>query len=273
MTSAGFIGLGSQGAPMAHRIIDAGYDLTIWARRPETLEPFADSGASVAPSPAELAAQCDVVGLCVMADADVEDVVLRDDGVLAGMRSGGIIVIHSTVHPDTCRRVASLAAARGVDVIDAPVSGGAPAASAGRLVVMVGGDDGVVERARPILSTYGDPVLHLGPIGNGQVAKLINNFVFTAQLALGLETFDFAHRLGVDRDALARVFATGSGGSFGINTVAGGGYSTAPLKSTVATVLTKDVGLMFDVAAQADVAEPQHVADLARAALRRYAEG
>src|SRR5437763_11852468 len=138
---AGFIGLGSQGGPMARRIVESGHSLAIWARRPETLEPFRDTAATVATSPAEVGAGSDVVGICVMADADVEDVVLRDDGVLAGMASGGVIAIHSTVHPDTCRKVAEQAAARGVDVIDAPVSGGAPAASEGRLLIMVGGDE------------------------------------------------------------------------------------------------------------------------------------
>lgn len=147
MTRAGFIGLGSQGGPMARRIVESGHELAIWARRPQTLEPFADTAASVADSPAEVAADSDVVGICVMADADVEDVVLRSDGVLAGMRPGGIIAVHSTVHPETCRRIAERAASCHVDVIDAPVSGGGQAAAEGNLVVMVGGDDDVVERA------------------------------------------------------------------------------------------------------------------------------
>lgn len=258
---------------MARRIAGAGLDLTIWARRAETLEPFADTSAVVAASPAELGAASDVVGICVMADADVEDVVLREDGVLAGMAPGGIIAIHSTIHPETCRRVAERAAERQIDVIDAPVSGGGPAAAEGRLLVMVGGDEAVVARAQPVLGTYGDPVLHLGPLGSGQVAKLLNNFLFTAQLAVGLETFDFAQRLGVDRAALAQVLAKGSGTSFGIGVVAGGGFGTAGMKPVAETILTKDVGLMLDVARRAGVAEPPHVAELARAALRMYAEG
>lgn len=273
MTRAGFIGLGSQGGPMARRIVKSGLDLSIWARRAESLEPFADTAATVAASPAELAASSDLVGVCVVADADVEDVVLRDDGVLAGMAADGIIAIHSTVHPETCHRVAERAAERGVHVIDAPVSGGGPAAAEGHLLVMVGGDEAVVERARPVFDTYGDPVLHLGPLGSGQVAKLLNNFVFTAQLAVGLETFDFAHRLGVDRAALARVLAKGSGNSFGIGVVANSGFVTGGFKQVAETLLTKDVNLMLDVAEKAGVAEPAHVAELARAALRMYAEG
>src|SRR6201981_3082890 len=101
----GFIGLGSQGGPMAERIVEAGSPTTLWARRPASLEPFADTAAKLAGSPAELGATSDLVCLCVVADADVEEVLDGDSGVLAGMADGGIIAIHSTVHPDTCRRL------------------------------------------------------------------------------------------------------------------------------------------------------------------------
>ena len=102
MTKVGFIGLGSQGGPMARRIVESGFPLTMWARRPESLEPYADTAASVASTPAEVGAASDVVGICVVGDADVEDVLLRPDGVLAGMPAGGVVAIHSTIHPDTC---------------------------------------------------------------------------------------------------------------------------------------------------------------------------
>ncbi|HUL99412.1 MAG TPA: NAD(P)-binding domain-containing protein, partial [Mycobacterium sp.] len=134
----GFIGLGSQGGPMARAIVDAGFDTTLWARRPASLEPYADTAAKTAESPAELGAASDLVCLCVVGDADVEEVVGGDTGVLAGMADGGIIAIHSTVHPDTCRKLAETAGAKGVSVIDAPVSGGAPAVDEKRLLVMTG---------------------------------------------------------------------------------------------------------------------------------------
>ena len=100
----GFIGLGSQGGPMAGRIIEAGFSTTLWARRPASLEPFADTAATVAGSPAELAAASDLVCLCVVGDDDVEEVTTGENGVLAGLKPGGVIAIHSTVHPETCRR-------------------------------------------------------------------------------------------------------------------------------------------------------------------------
>ena len=149
-----------------------------------------------------------MVGICVVSDEDVEDVVLRDDGVLAGSAPGTVIAIHSTVHPETCRRIAERAAARDVGLVDAPVSGGGIAAAEGKLLVMVGGDADVVERVRPVLATYGDPIIHLGNVGSGQMAKVLNNFLFTAQLTVAVETFDFAARLGVDRAALGQVLCS-----------------------------------------------------------------
>ena len=107
----GFIGLGSQGGPMARAIVDAGYETTLWARRPESLEPYADTAAKYADSPAALAAASDIVCLCVVGDDDVRGLAYGDEGLLAGLAPGGTIVIHSTIHPDTCRELADKAAA------------------------------------------------------------------------------------------------------------------------------------------------------------------
>lgn len=135
----GFIGLGSQGGPMARRIAEGGFETTLWARRQASLEPYADTPAKSASTPAELGAASDLVCLCVVGDDDVREVLYGDSGVLAGLTEGGIIAIHSTVHPETCREIAEKAAAQGISVIDAPVSGGGPAVEQGTLLVMVGG--------------------------------------------------------------------------------------------------------------------------------------
>jgi 3-hydroxyisobutyrate dehydrogenase-like beta-hydroxyacid dehydrogenase len=110
LTRVGFIGLGSQGGPMARRIIEAGYPVTLWARRPATLEPFADLPADVAASPAELGKASDLVCICVVGDADVEEVLAGEHGVLAGLGPGGMVAMHSTIHPHTCQRLADKAA-------------------------------------------------------------------------------------------------------------------------------------------------------------------
>ena len=267
----GFIGLGSQGGPMARRIVDDGYPLSIWARRPETLEPFADSAATVASSPAEVGANSDIVGICVVNDADVDDVLSRDDGVLAGMAQGGIIAVHSTIHPDTCRQLADEAAARGVTLVDAPVSGGGGAAAEGRLLVMVGGDTHAVDRCRPVFETFADPIIHLGALGSGEVAKALNNLVFTAQLWVAEDTFTFAERLGIDRAAMAMVIQNGSGTSFAASVVAGAGSITG--MKGAAPLLRKDVDIAFDVARQRGVDRAEALASLAESALAALHDG
>src|SRR5919201_4885402 len=124
----GFIGLGSQGGPRARRIVDGGFETTLWARREASLEPYADTAAKTAGSPPELAAASDLVCLCVVGDDDVREVLGGETGVLAGLAPGGIVAIHSTVHPDTCLEIAKSAAEQRVSVSDAPVSGGGGAA-------------------------------------------------------------------------------------------------------------------------------------------------
>lgn len=257
---------------MARRIVDEGYPLTIWARRAETVEPFGDTAATVATTPAELGAASDIVGICVVADSDVEDVLLRSDGVLAGMSPGGIVAIHSTIHPDTCRRLADQTAEQGVAIVDAPVSGGGGAASERKLLVMAGGEDEYVDRSRPVFETFGDPVIHLGPLGSGQVAKLLNNFVFTAQIAVALETYSFASGLGVGRAALAQVLANGSGGSRAAAILSFTDFDLSGLRQVAAPLLRKDVGLMLDVAGTEGVPEPAALVGLARRALDTLAD-
>ena len=262
----GFIGLGDQGAPMARRIVEAGYPTTIWARRAAALEPFAGTAAAVAPSPRQLGAASDLVAVCVRDDAGVEAVLNGPDGALAGMGPGSVVAVHSTVHPDTCRRIATDAERRGITLIDAPVSGGGVAALEHRLLVMVGGDAGAVERCRPVFETYGDPVLHLGPVGAGQVAKLVNNVLFTAHLALGTQAYALAAALDIEPAAFAQVLAHASGGSFAAGTLVGLGYSAATVASNAGPLLLKDVTLVHDLAA-AKGAPTGSLVDVADAAL------
>ncbi|MGW1711906.1 NAD(P)-dependent oxidoreductase [Streptomyces sp. NPDC002156] len=271
MTRVGFIGLGSQGAPMARRITEESFPLTLWARRRVSTDAFADTAATVAATPAELGAASDIVCLCVVADADVEDVLLRPDGVLAGMAPGGVVAIHSTIHPDTCRHIADEAAKREVAVVDAPVSGGGGAAAQRRLLVMAGGQESDVERCRPVFETFADPVIHLGPLGSGQLSKLLNNFVFTAQVGLSLDTFSFADGLGMDRAAVAQVLAHGSGGSRAAAILTASGFDTTGLHKAL-PLLRKDVGIMLDVADAAKSPRPRILADLAAHTLSTLAE-
>ncbi|RAY16904.1 NAD(P)-dependent oxidoreductase [Actinomadura craniellae] len=264
----GFIGLGSQGGPIARRIADSGVPTTLWARRPETLVPFEDTAAVTAATPAELGAASDLACVCVVDDAGVREVVAGPGGLLEGLRPGSIIAIHSTVHPDTCRALAEQAAERDVALLDAPVSGGGPAAAQGTLLVMVGGDTGTLERARPVLTTFGDPVVHLGPLGAGQRAKLINNLLFTAHLGVAESAFALAQELDVDPEQLAVVLSKGSGNSFGTSIVGRPDFTLGPMGQAAGGLLNKDVGLVADLAEAAGAKSAATVLDAADAALR-----
>lgn len=235
----GFIGLGSQGAPIARRMLAAGYPVTLWARRAETLEPFAGSGAGFAAGIAELGAQAGHVGVCVVDDAGVTEVC---SALIPAMRAGGRIVIHSTVHPGLCVTLAKRAAARGLSVIDAPVSGGGPAAAAGRLTLMVGGEARAVAAARPVFDTFAGFIVHLGAVGAGQTAKLVNNALMAAHVALAHQALAAAEVLGIDRAALIELVKAGSGRSFGFEV-----YARLPQPAAFAhgaKLLAKDLGLL-----------------------------
>jgi 3-hydroxyisobutyrate dehydrogenase-like beta-hydroxyacid dehydrogenase len=270
MTRVGFVGLGSQGAPMARRIVDAGFRTTLWARRPASLEPFAETAATIAATPAELGAASDVLCVCVVDDADVDEVLRGPDGALAAMREGSTVVVHSTVHPATCIRLQHDFPA--IKVVDAPVSGGGFKAEARELLVMVGGPPDVVEPCRPVFETYGNPVLHVGPLGAGQEAKVLNNTVFTAQLALAAEVFELAAARQLDQSAIATILASGSGRSYAAEIVTGGGFKLDGLSPVAGALLAKDVGILVDHAALSEstlVAAAD--ADLARMGVARPA--
>lgn len=212
----GFIGLGSQGGPMAEMIDRAGFDLRIWARREAVRAEYRERGFGVADTPAGLAGDSDLLCLCVTGDDDVRELV-DDAGVLGAMRRGSILLIHSTVSPQTCQDVAAAAAPSGVAVLDAPVSGSGEAARGRRLLVLVGGDSAVLERARPVLSSYGDPVVHVGTVGDGQRAKIVNNLACIANMAVADLSLRLGESVGLDRAVLRQALLNGSGRSFALD--------------------------------------------------------
>lgn len=262
----GFVGLGDMGGAIATRIIGAGFPTRLWARRPQVLNEFA--GVEKAITPAALAADVDLVGICVWDDAAVRDVLNGPDGVLAGSRRDTVIAIHSTVSPATVIEAAEAARGSGAVVVDAPVSGGRDVALAGALVVAVGGDADAVARCRPVFATFADKVIHLGPVGAGQYAKLINNALLAANLAVGDDALSLAEALGLVPDALAEVVRYGSGRSFGLD-VALGARASADVRERTATSLQKDVSCLTVQAAPAECAEVALFTHAARQGIER----
>jgi 3-hydroxyisobutyrate dehydrogenase-like beta-hydroxyacid dehydrogenase len=240
----GFIGVGNQGGPLAMRLVQAGHQVTIFDLSTDTLARFAEAGATIVGSAAEVAALCDFVEICVLDDAGVTDVVAGPSGLLTTMAPGGIIAVHSTVLPETCRTLAAEAANHGVVLIDTPVTGGAARAEVGEMVVMIGGDTASVEVCREIFPAFATTIVHLGPVGAGQNAKAINNAVMCANLVLAHEAFETGDALGLDREALAEVLRNGSAASFSLGVriwlTALKGFDHG------ARLLKKDVGILRD---------------------------
>jgi 2-hydroxy-3-oxopropionate reductase len=210
----GFIGLGIMGSGMTHNLLRASVDLTVYNRSPERMQPLANAGAATTASPAELAAATDVVFLCVSDTPDVEQVLLGDDGVLQGARSGSLVVDMSTISPAATRRLAERLGEEGVAMIDAPVSGGSEGAAKGTLSIMVGGEEAHVERARPYLEAMGSTITHLGPIGSGQSCKLVNQILVVVNMLAASEALVFAEASGLDLDRTLEAVVGGAAGSW-----------------------------------------------------------
>jgi 3-hydroxyisobutyrate dehydrogenase-like beta-hydroxyacid dehydrogenase len=256
----GFIGIGSQGAPMAARIGAAGFDLAVWARRDRSYDALGDAPHRRMASAPEVAEGADVVCLCVLADRDVDEI---GDQVLPAMRPGSALLVHSTVRPSTVVRLAERAGA--VDILDAPVSGGTHAAAAGTLVTMVGGDPEVLERVRPVLACHSDRILRVGDLGSGLMAKAINNGLFTAQLGLAASALAAGRHLGLDPDRLAEVLSGSSSRSMALEMIARLPDQTT-LPGQVIDLLTKDVDILDSLGG-----DDEDVASVVRVA-RRFVE-
>jgi 3-hydroxyisobutyrate dehydrogenase-like beta-hydroxyacid dehydrogenase len=202
----GFIGVGNIGKPMAEQLARPPFDLTVFDVSAKAVEPFAGK-ARLAASPAELGRHADIVGICVRHDADVTAVVTAEDGLLETLQPGAIIAIHSTVRPATVKSLAEIAAAKGVYVLDAAVSGGPAGAAARKLVAMVGGDEAQFARLRPMLEAFSGTIIHAGGTGMGMALKLSNNLVTYMQLQAAIEGFGLAAAGGLDEKVLRDVMA------------------------------------------------------------------
>jgi 3-hydroxyisobutyrate dehydrogenase-like beta-hydroxyacid dehydrogenase len=268
--AVGFVGLGDQGSPIARRIVDAGFPLHIWARREASLAPFADTPAVVADSAAALAAVVDVLGICVVDDDDVRDVLI-EQGVLAGLRQGSVVAIHSTLLPQTVIALGAEATKRGVLLLDAPVSGGSRGAQAGTMTVMVGGDAVPLEIARPVFETFSTKIAHLGPLGSGQAMKLLNNNLAYANLVMGINAMELAAQLDMDRAVVAEVIRESSGNSTGFSILTN--PETFRKITGASSNLGKDVHHLAEVARNNGCGDAPlvHIAQSATERLKRYA--
>jgi 2-hydroxy-3-oxopropionate reductase len=210
MEKIGFIGLGIMGRPMARNLLKAGFELVFHARRTEVVAEMEAAGGKAAPSSKAVAETADIVITIVTADAQVREVILGPDGVLAGSWPGSLIVDMSTISPLTIREIAGEAAGRQVAVIDAPVSGGDTGAEAGTLTIIAGGQPEDVERCRPLFEAMEkqESIFHVGPLGAGQTVKLVNQVIGGVNMAMIAEGLCLGVKAGSIRRSCVRSSAS-----------------------------------------------------------------
>lgn len=210
-----FIGLGVMGYPMAGHLQKAGHDVCVYNRNQSKAEKWqAEFAGNMATTPALAAENCDIVFCCVGNDNDLRQVVLGDQGILAGMPVGGILVDHTTASAEVAVELAAIASDKNQYFLDAPVSGGQAGAENGVLTIMVGGDEAVFSKAEPVMAAYARFSQLMGPIGSGQLAKMVNQICFVNTVQGLAEGLNFAQKAGLDTDKLLDTIGKGAAGSW-----------------------------------------------------------
>lgn len=242
MSRIGFVGTGRMGAPMVERLTEAGHEVRALGRSAARCTEIEKLDAQPVTTIAGVAEGADIVIICVFTDEQVQHVCLEGD-LIAGMKPGSVLVVHTTGSPHTAEAIAARADRRFIDVVDAPVSGGPHEVAAGQVTVFVGGGDDAVAQVRPVLSSYGDPVLHVGPLGAGQRVKLLNNVLFAAQIGLVSETVQLGSCLGIVESTLLEALTHGSATSSALTMIAAAG-SAATFIAAVGDFIGKDVAVV-----------------------------
>ena len=210
-----FIGLGVMGYPMAGHVLRAGLEICVFNRNAARAEQWcAEYGGNMAPTPAEAAKNADVVLVCVGNDDDVRAVVLGENGALASMKPGAILVDHTTASAELARELAEAAQQQGKQFLDAPVSGGQAGAENGALTVMIGGDQSTYDLAKPVIDCYSRFSKLLGPAGHGQLAKMVNQICIAGVVQGLAEGLSFAMKAGLEGEALIETISKGAAGSW-----------------------------------------------------------
>ncbi|WP_226611181.1 3-hydroxyisobutyrate dehydrogenase [Marinobacter nauticus] len=253
MAKITFIGLGNMGAPMAANLLKAGHDVTVFDLSKPAVEALVAEGARTADSGKAAAEGAECVITMLPAGKHVEAVYLGDDGLLAALPVGTLVIDSSTIAPETARNVAEQAAERELAFIDAPVSGGVGGAKAGTLTFICGGDASTFEKAKPILEGMGKNIFHAGPHGAGQVAKICNNMLLAILMAGTSEALALGAKNGLDPAVLSEIMKQSSGGNWALNVynpwpgvMEGVPASREYQGGFLVNLMAKDLGLAFD---------------------------
>ncbi|MEO9701272.1 3-hydroxyisobutyrate dehydrogenase, partial [Marinobacter alexandrii] len=217
MATITFIGLGNMGGPMASNLVKAGHNVTVFDLSKEAVQALVSEGAKTADTAHEAAQGAECVITMLPAGQHVEAVYLGDDGLLAKLPEGTLVIDSSTIAPETARGVAEEAKARNIPFLDAPVSGGVGGAKAGTLTFICGGADDTFAKAKPILEAMGKNIFHAGPHGSGQVAKICNNMLLAILMAGTSEALSLGVKNGLDPAVLSEIMKQSSGGNWALN--------------------------------------------------------
>ena len=268
-TAVAFLGLGAMGLPMAEHILAAGFPLTVWNRTPHKADALVAAGALRAESPQAAAQTAEVVLTCLPTQDEVRDVLQRPDGLLAGFARGATFVDTSTIDPSASQQLIALCAEHGIDMIEAPLSGGTIGAKSGTLTMMIGGDAAVLERVRPVLESMAKNIFHVGGPGLGQALKLCNQMIAGAQTIALAEAYAILHAAGVDAKLATDVFAVSTANCVAIQQrvpvpgVLPNSPATNGWKPGFATEwMAKDLFLSLQFARALDVPVAQNAANL-----------
>jgi len=210
----GFVGLGIMGQGMARNLIKAGYTVHVWNRTASKMAALVAEGAKATSSPADVAAQCDTIVICVSDTPDVEAVVLGENGIIHGAKSGALVIDCSTISPQATRDIAAKLNEKGIHLVDAPVSGGSEGAARGTLTIMVGGAEADFQRALPVLQGMGKTITHIGEVGSGQVVKAVNQVLVVGNCLAMCEALLLAQAGGVDLQKTIDAISQGAAGSW-----------------------------------------------------------
>ena len=264
-----FLGLGAMGLPMAEHVLAAGFPLTVWNRTAAKADALVTAGAARAQTPRDAAAAADVVLLCLPTQDEVRDILTRADGVLAGLGAGKTIVDTSTIDPSASQQLIASCAERGIEMLEAPLSGGTLGAKSGALTMMIGGDAAVLERVRPVLESMAKNIFHVGGPGMGQTLKLCNQMIAGAQTIALAEAYALLHAAGVDAKLATDVFAVSTANCVAIQQrvpvpgVQPAGPASNEWRPGFATEwMAKDLFLALQFARSLDVPVAQNAANL-----------
>jgi 3-hydroxyisobutyrate dehydrogenase-like beta-hydroxyacid dehydrogenase len=213
-SKVGFIGLGNMGGPMAANIAKGGYETLVFDVRDEPIKQLEGFGARGARDVGEIIDTCDIIATCVLYDEQVRELFLGPKGIVTKGRAGLVATIHSTVLPDTVRKISDAATARGISIVDAPVSGASERSREGTLTLIVGCDDTAWEKIRPVFDLVGKQLIRVGGPGDAQVAKLGNNIMALCNQLVAMEAIRFVTALGVSKEDLLAVASVSSGASW-----------------------------------------------------------